>query len=91
MISISIEEARTLLANFTDARNVGKQYWFEVTVFGLPLNTSSDAMVSNYRATVTVSHSTDKNVTLHNVQAAIPGKLIIDNGVHFLKLVFVRI
>ena len=75
MISLSIEEARTLLANFTDARNVGKKYWF-----GLPLNTSSDAMVSNYKATVTVNHSADKNVILHNVHATIPGKLTMGNG-----------
>ena len=71
VISITIKQARVLLAKFTDARNVGKEFWF-----GLPLNTSSDAVVSNYRATVSVNHDPHKNVTLRNVHATIQGKII---------------
>ena len=72
MISISYETARVLLANFTDARDVDRPYWF-----GLPLNTSSNATVGDYRATVDVHRSSDKTVTLHNIHATIQGTAVV--------------
>ena len=63
------------MANFTYAGNVSsgsnKNYWF-----GLPLNSNSNAITLNYNGIVTVNHNVDKNVTLNNVIATIPGKYI---------------
>ena len=80
VVSISIEDARLILANFTYAGNVSaginKEYWF-----GLPLNKKLNADTSAYRATVTVNHLPDRNITLHNVIATIPGKLFVKSNV----------
>ena len=74
VVSISIEDARTILSNFTYAGNVSyginKDYWF-----GLPLKPNSNSLSSDYKATVIVTHSKGKNVTLNNVLASIPGKI----------------
>ena len=74
VVSISIEDARIILSNFTYAGNassgINKDYWF-----GLPLKLNSNALNSDYKATVIVTHSKGKNVTLNNVLASIPGKL----------------
>ena len=74
VVSISIEDARTILSNFTYAGNVSsginKDYWF-----GLPLKLNSNSLSSDYKATVIVTHSKGKNVTLNNVLASIPGKI----------------
>ena len=75
VVSISIEDARIILANFTYAGNVSagsnKNYWF-----GLPLNSNPNSITLNYKGIVTVNHDVDKNVTLNNVIATIPGKHI---------------
>lgn len=72
VISVSVEDARIILANFTNAGNVSaginKEFWY-----GLPLNKDSDDVSSSYIATVTVKHLKDKTVTLNNVIATIPG------------------
>ena len=72
VVSISIEDARLLLSNFTYSGNVSdgnnKDYWF-----GLPLKSNSKNLSSDYKATVEVNHSKDENVTLNNVLASIPG------------------
>ena len=72
VISVSVEDARIILANFTNAGNVSaginKEFWY-----GLPLNKDSDDVSSSYQATVTVKHLEDKTVTLNNVIATIPG------------------
>ena len=72
VVSISIEDARVLLSNFTYSGNVSdgnnKDYWF-----GLPLKSNSINLSSDYKATVEVNHSKEENVTLNNVLASFPG------------------
>ena len=74
VVSISIEDARTILSNFTYAGNVSsginKDYWF-----GLPLKPNSNSLSSNYKATVIVTHSKGTNVTLNTILASIPGNI----------------
>ena len=81
VVSVSIEDARMILSNYTYSGNVSagsnKDYWF-----GLPLKSNSNDLKSDYKATVIVNHSAEENVTLNNILASIPGSFKHQNTVY---------
>ena len=65
VVSLSYNNAKVLLTNFTNSFNVDKSYWF-----GLPLKTLVER---NFTASVEVNRNFETK-SLHNVVASIPGR-----------------
>ena len=63
---------------------LSKWYVGRGTYIKMYIRQELNADTSAYRATVTVNHFPDRNITLHNVIATIPGKLFVSSN-FFLK------